>query len=352
MHNESKKSILAVDVGYGNTKAVWNLKRTPSKADSWAEICFRSVTPPVVVAGINPSIASLDRVIVNVGPNAYFVGPQATFEGGSRALHPDYISKEEHEALLRGAWHYMFKSMGQVTQSVDMLVVGLPVSGFQANRRRLHQIGSAVRQVPVPEELRSHYGKDFVDVVAKKVLVLPQPMGGLRLASDHERSFDLFEDGMVSMLVDVGYNTLDWFIADAMSPQFELCGSFSGGFSQILQAVSNQIGFDTGSGSPNFGLVEKALLSGEMRIGQKTLSMQSYLPMVAKVAERNISEFLQRFDPDRIGVSKVYLCGGGADAYQAALSVRLPNYAIELMDDSVMANARGYYLAGQDYLDD
>ena len=80
------------------------------------------------------------------------------------------------------------------------------------------------------QALRHRYGKEYEDAVAKNVLILPQPMGSLFLASEVIHEYDLFEDGAISLVVDVGYNTLDWFVAEAMSPQFELCGSFSGGF--------------------------------------------------------------------------------------------------------------------------
>ena len=165
-----------------------------------------------------------------------------------RELHPDYINTPTHEALLCGAWHYMFRQLGEVTKSVDLLVLGLPVSGFQTNRRRLTELGKKVHRIPVPVELRARYGKDYEDVVAKNVLVLPQPMGAMHVASGQEQKFDLFEDGVISVVIDIGYNTLDWFVAEGIVPQFEACGSFSGGFSQILMAVSKKISFDHGLG--------------------------------------------------------------------------------------------------------
>ena len=351
MNSESRKTVLAVDIGYGNTKAVWNRKKTQGNPDTWTELCFRSVTPSVVI-DVGTALSALDRVIVNVGTDSYYVGPKATFEGGNRALHHDYINTPEHEALLSGAWSYMLKEQGQIAKSVDVLVLGLPVSGFQTNRRRLQELGSKVHRVPVPQELRQRYGKDYEDVVAKKVLVLPQPMGSLRLASEHEREYDLFDDGVVSMVVDVGYNTLDWFVADAMAPQFESCGSFAGGFSQVLKAVSRQIGFDHGVGSQNFGLVERGLESGEMNFGFKKIQMQQYQVLARKVADSAISDLLQQFDPHRAGVARIYLTGGGAAAYKDALQARLPDHSIEMMENGVMANSRGYYLSGLDSLAD
>ena len=344
------KTTLAIDVGFGNTKAVWN--KTNNGSQEWSEICFRSVCPRVVVdEGPGPGLGNIDRVVVNVGNDRFYVGPKATFEGGVRSLHPDYINTPEHEALLIGAWHYMFKQTNTITQSVDLLVLGLPVSGFQSNKKRLKEIGMQPRSIPVPMNMRQRFGRDAMDVFAKRVLVLPQPMGGLRMASDSASEQDLFDDGMVAMVIDPGYSTFDWFLADAMSPQLELCGSFQGGVSQILQAVSTKLGFDTGVGSQNFGTIEKALIDGYLNLGHTKIDMQPYRAVAINAASAIVAEFLQRFDPSKSGVSRIYLCGGGALFYIDSLKQRLPNYTIKVLPDSVMSNCRGFYLSGQDILE-
>ena len=198
--------------------------------------------------------------------------------------------------------------------------------------------------------MRERFGRDTMDVMAKRVLVLPQPMGGLRMASDSAIEQDLFDDGMVAMVIDPGYSTFDWFIADAMAPQLELCGSFQGGVSQILQAVSIKLGFDTGVESQNFGIIEKALIDGYLNLGHTKIDMQPYRSVANNAASAIVAEFLQRFDPSKPGVSRIYLCGGGALFYHDALKQRLPNYTIKVLPDGVMSNCRGFYLSGQDVL--
>ena len=58
------------------------------------------------------------------------------------------------------------------------------------------------------------------------------------LASNHQKNFDLFDECVVSLVLDPGYNTFDRFVADGMAPQLELCGSFRGRVSQILHTVT------------------------------------------------------------------------------------------------------------------
>ena len=43
------KNVIAVDVGYGNTKAVWGHCIDTLGKECWAEVCFRSVAPLMMV---------------------------------------------------------------------------------------------------------------------------------------------------------------------------------------------------------------------------------------------------------------------------------------------------------------
>jgi plasmid segregation protein ParM len=346
---KNQKKVLAVDVGFGNVKAVWGRPdaNLPNKAlTNWKEICFKAVAHPVSGSHGSHGIGSTDRIEVQVGADHFFVGPEATFGGGVRALHEDYIATPEYEALLTGAWSYMFKETGALYPEVDVLVLGLPVSRFASTRRRLAELGGKTRRVPVPYEMRERTQKDYVDLKPGKVLVLPQPFGGLRLASEQERSVDLFDDGVVSLVIDPGYNTFDWFVARSMNAQMDLCGSFQGGVSQILKKVSAEIANDHGVESPNFGDVEYSLVEGSMALGNKRISMESYRALANREARATVAEFLQRFDPNKFRVARIYICGGGANFYSDAIRERLGAYKIEVMEDYVMANARGFWLFG------
>ena len=347
-------TILSINIGFGNTKAVWGRHQASEDQTSWSEICFRSVCPRVLVdeSGSGRTLGTRDRIEVSVGDNRFYVGPKSTLEGGVRALRPDYINTPEHEALLIGAWHYMFKDLDAIFPTIDLLVLGLPVSGFQANRKRLMELGSKVRRIPVPMSMRARCGKDSIDVVAKKVLVLPQPMGGLRLASDSSSEYELLDDGVILMMIDPGYSTFDWFVADGMVPQLDQSGSFQGGVSQILQVVSSKLGFDHGVGSQNFGLVEKALVAGVLNMDHLKIDMVPYRKVADSTASAIVDEFLQRLNPSKAGVSHIYVCGGGAVFYFNALKERLSNFKVKVLPDGVMSNCREFFLSGQDTLEE
>lgn len=98
--------------------------------------------------------------------------------------------------------------------------------------------------------------------------------------------------------------------------------------------------------SPNFGDVEYSLVEGGMALGNKRISMESYRTLANREARATVAEFLQRFDPNKFCVARIYICGGGANFYSDAIRERLGAYKIEIMEDHVMANARGFWLFG------
>lgn len=115
---------------------------------------------------------------------------------------------------------------------------------------------------------------------------------------------------------------------------------------EILKKVSAAISNDHGVESPNFGDVKHSLVAGSMSQVDKRIAMDSYRALANREARARIAEFLQRFDPTTYRVAKIYICGGGANFYADALRERLSAYKIEVMEDHVMANARGFWLHG------
>ncbi|TBR77876.1 MAG: hypothetical protein EPN64_00075 [Burkholderiaceae bacterium] len=344
------KKIIGLDIGYGNTKAVWSASDT-GNPDSRAEVCFPSVLAPCH----NPALAKMDgmgsrdRTVVEIDGKSYFVGREASVADTLRILDPEFIHRPEYRAFMAGAFHYYFKATGSVVQSIDMLVLGLPVSAFQGKRGDLKAIGSRVHRVPVPKALQRLAERDTVDFVAKKVLVVPQPFGALRLAMEKQIAGggDLPDDGL-TLVIDPGFCTLDWFLAEGMAPQFELCGSFNGGVSQILREVAHSAGLTLGTGDLNLVAVERALASGVLKLGGRSVDFSPYQAIARSVAMNVVDEFLLNFNFLKIGVSRIVLAGGGAAHYVDALRQRLPDFEISAAADSVMDNARGFYLIGKD----
>ena len=88
----------------------------------------------------------------------------------------------------------------ELFEEIDMLVLGLPVSGFRSRGRRLQELASLAREVPVPSILQTAGEPRTVTVRAKQVKVIPQPFGGLRYAAEYLQEDDeLFSGNALSM---------------------------------------------------------------------------------------------------------------------------------------------------------
>jgi len=340
--------ILAIDVGYGNTKAVWN-RRLQNGQIVWDEICFRSVVNQVYGDYSNDQIGGLDRVLVHINEKMYFVGPKATLAGGLLVGGSDYMNSDQYEALICGAISYMMKSINEVVNTIDTIVLGLPVAGFDTKWETLQQIGIRTHAVPLPASFNN--GKKSIPVTSKQVLVVPQPYGSIRYAHEIAIDNDLASDDVIAMVIDPGHSTFDWFITHGMDAQMEMSNSFEGGVSIILKKVAACISKDSGNGTPNLGLVERGFQSGFMNFGNQMISMDKYFPLVKQAADEIVIEFLGQFDPQKEGISRIILAGGGAKFFEKSLSTKLPTYQIETLRESVMTNARGFWIHGLDMKD-
>lgn len=339
-------NILAVDVGFGNTKAVWGCGPTSDGQIAWREICFRSVAAKVNSKS-DITLNKLNRLPVNVNEQHYWVGPDAYstgVESGVIEQSVKNIKTPEYKALIAGAWGYMLRDLQTNAQSIDTLVLGLPISAFKANRDELAQLGGHVMTIPLDAHFCNRSVKTEISVMAKKCIVLPQPYGGFVCASAINHA--LAEEGRTTLVLDPGYSTLDWFLVENGIPRIEQCDSFEGGMSSLLKDLAGKISTDLGCGSPSFGLLEKALLRNEIVLSQRRISMVDYQSTLRLSADLIIAEFLRRFDPEKFGVTDIVLTGGAAPYFEKSISEAFPVYKIHTPPSTVMANARGFFLAG------
>ncbi|WP_234265202.1 ParM/StbA family protein [Hydrogenophaga sp. NFH-34] len=354
MTKATTPSVLAVDVGYGNTKMVCGHGLDKALRSRWTELVFPSIAPSAVVDedaagfGHNP-----DRVLIEIEGRRYYAGPMATSGVVGRVIQPDYINTDLHEVLLRAAIHFAMRESRAVFKVIDVLVLGLPVSGFTAQKDRLKEIGQQTREIPVPKFLQASAGAKTVHVSVKQCIVVPQPYGAMRLAAQDLPSSDsVFKSNVLSMVVDPGYRTLDWLVSAGMKPEIKLSGSYDGGVSSILREVSQQVGFDHGTGSLEFDQVERGLETGKINLGYKVIDMTRHMERVPLLASEEIGVFMTRIGLRRSNLQRVFLAGGGARFYEAALRAHLPECEVMTLPNPVMSNARGYWLTGCDALED
>ena len=337
------QTILAVDIGFGNTKLVFG-----HGAGQWSELCFKSNAPRQRSDAAGPQgglSESHDRVTIPVGKFGYLVGPDTASAGGEPNLGNDYIETPEYLALLRGAISYSMKRSARMVPRLDVLVLGLPVSNWQHRQAELMKIAQGPHPIPVPIEHRAAFG-ETLNVTIGKVIVLPQPMGALQHALMGVSVRELRADNTIHMVIDPGYNTFDWFVSQGVRPELQRSGSLQGGVSQLIKHVAVAAGAKLGTGTVNFNEIEAALAAGVLTVQGQRLPMAQFADVIEAEAELVVRRFVNVIDMN-LGIGTIHLVGGGAPYYANALRKVFKGYDIAIAEGSVMANARGFYLVGQ-----
>lgn len=334
-----KKAILGLDVGYGNVKTVWG-----TECNASSEIIFRSVAKRTMHAtdGFGSGAEEMNRVGIDVDGFKYLVGPDAATSGASSTTDPDYVNRPQYLAMVLGAIYYMLKAKGAI-ENIDIMVVGLPVSNFATKKADLIKICQGSHLIPAPPTLKAEHGQ-MVSIHVSKVLCVPQPMGGLRMQAQLDARAGA-NMNQKTLIIDAGYLTFDWLFAQGMKPDIERSGSLNGGVSSLLSELSRQVSLKLGVGAIDMAELEQALETGTLVIGGKNFDFHGYGKWMDAIAADVIDRFVTasnltaRFD-------RILLVGGGAKYFASALRRRFPNHAIDIDQQSVMSNARGFYLIG------
>ena len=141
----------------------------------------------------------------------------------------------------------------------------------------------------------------------------------------------------------------------SLSPLLAASGSKDTTYSEIYYYFENQqvtsFRLDLGTGSLEFDQVEEGMVRGSINLGYQVIDTKPYRAILEDAARKEVMAFLGRIDSNKARLSRVFLTGGGASFYQQALIEKLPGYKIETVQNSVMGNARGYWLSGCDDFD-
>ncbi|MQL52764.1 hypothetical protein GFC01_10920 [Desulfofundulus thermobenzoicus] len=341
----AKPAVLAIDVGYGYTKAISSLGK---------KIIFPSVIAPArelaleAFQGVNlrdTNVGHLVKIIRGTegGPEeAYFVGDLALREG-ENVQHTLDRNKHEHPmhdvVLLTAAalcWDWPRRPALWSSGSVrPKLVVGLPAGDWSKGHEKLarHMAGLA-GWVSVD-------GSEPVWISFNYPLVYPQGAAALLTAPD------LPEDG-VTALVDVGRKTTDCVavkIENGVSTGLEktMCGSVNLGASALEKAVAESFKNKTGTLLPHAQALE-AMRTGYVWYRGERIELTGEIEKAKKQTARAIADEVFKLWGSRGEfVRKVYLAGGGAEALPL-LRELFP--AAQILPDAQWANARGFLKAG------
>ena len=283
------KIVRAIDVGFGNTKFVVGHTEQEIKCASFPSLAYTSAKDPAT----RPAAERRRTVAIPIDGTFYEVGPEVHLAADTfRAtqLHDQYVETPEYMALARGAMAYMKLS------AIDLLVVGLPVSSFQARKAYLEKAMVGVHDLG---------GGKTVEV--RKAVAVAQPQGALvyYTAAYHKQKSIEHEQSLIIEHPDVRRMLLT---------------------------------------------IELAKRTGKpLMIYQKPYDLAPILPTARAVARRAVSSMMEWITED-YSIQNVILVGGGAFMFKDAVKAAFPNHKIYVVKEPMFANVKGFQIAGDNLL--
>lgn len=317
-------TVAAIDLGYGHTKCAVHTSGTTVE-DSFPSFCADASGQASGLTG--GGMSRLRVVRVEVGDKAFLVGQDsilATDGRQERLRDPAYCTTSQYTALMLGA----LTSMRQPV--IDVLVLGLPITTYSTYRELLESRFTGRHRLPASHTLGIDEAVTSVDV--RKVLVAPQPAGAL-VAMAAEQP-EIKQD--MNLVVDLGYFTMDYLVANGIKPAARRSGAVEGGmsgyFDVLHEAAAKDFAKIYGGMPGEFRMshhqYEQALVRGDnmLRTSAGALDLSS----AVQAASRKLDEYLDSVAA-RIGNSgdiiNVVLAGGGAELIRPRFKVRFPRMA-------------------------
>ena len=222
-------------------------------------------------------------------------------------------------------------------ETVDLLVVGLPVAQFLAKRAALQKAMTGTFEVGRKRK-----------IVVKKALVVPQPQGALFWYAAQSGKMETMQ--RKTLVMDVGARTFDWLVTRGMRVVPKMSDSVNRGVSDILRHIADAIGAEIKEDYRDLDAVDAALRSGRiLRLYQRDHDLKKFDPFIRKVADQALISVLGRLDGAQ-DLENIILVGGGAYLYMKAVKRRFPKHTILEVDEPMYANVRGFQLLGEQYV--
>ncbi len=334
--------VRAIDVGYGHIKFVLShdVDTMAVKCSSFPSRSPRASRQPGadLSAGV---MTKLDTVTVEINGQIYEVGRDvisaASAHDSSETLAKDFAMSDAYMARLYGALSYMVK--GASLSKIDYLVLGLPNMTFHTMAK------------PLSEKIG---GKKHVintmgcEVEIDKVLVFPQPMGAFFDHGFREKAVEKLGKS-VNLIVDPGYNTLDWLFTQGLSPSAARSGSVALGMSAVIRAVGEEM-LSKEKKSANIDRVinriDAAILqNAEYRLSGQVIDLKKYMPAGRTVIEQGINA-IHKSVGDGDDIDNIFIAGGGSSFFYEELSARYPDHHVIKIENPQFANVRGFQFIG------
>lgn len=342
--NAVRVAARAVDVGYFNVKFTLGRKQS-GDATTIATGLFPALAPSLATNVIMDGKTGVDAAgcIVCIGGINYVVGTHAALHSGGRDPRPideGYCMSDKYLALLRGALNYMALEEQATELTINQLVVGLPLHTFPTRKQALVERIAGEHVIGRDDEVLRRITVEQVDVIV-------QPQGAMvNFGVNHRTAVQ----GQLSLVVDPGGGTLDWFMSRGVDPVWARSGAYPRAMLACANSVADLINPDWRN---QFEIVEKidAAIRGKaetFRVGARTFELAKYQRAVDAVLEDSVKSMMGGTGP-LDNLDHLIVTGGGAHVYAAYIAAHFPALrgVIQLDDDPVYSNVKGFQVAAE-----
>ncbi|NKA72497.1 plasmid segregation protein ParM [Ralstonia solanacearum] len=324
-----KVPLFANDIGYGNNKFAFPMGSEIKLG------MFPSLAPPAAPRALanhgNGILKARDVITVTVDGAEYEVGPGVSLSSAygqtGRTLSEDFVTKPEYAALLGGALRY-----AQVSE-VGQLILGLPVHTTQkyASYLRDRFTGSL------------DFGGSPIEV--RSVICLPQPLGALVTFMRQQNV--KFDADNAYLVIDPGYFTIDWIVAQGFVMDDNRSGGVPGGSSKIYQQIASLIEQDEGEPVTGIERIDKCLRENKpMLFFDKEIDLAPYLEKARSVCQLAVKEIQTRVGRTE-DIRAIILAGGGSALYAPTIRAAFPRTPIHALSSPCFANVSGFFDIGR-----
>lgn len=331
-------TVRAIDVGYGHVK--WTEGRDASGlilADS-----FPSQAPLATEEkGRAEVMQQRDTFVIPVNGKNYVVGRGIKMAIGKsqelEQLDGAFALSDGYTARLYGALNYMLPTLPP-SRTIDFLMLGLPLTTINRNSDELMALY-------IGEHVINAKG-DKVSI--KNCAVYSQPLGGY--AAYLQRPLARHTQPPMALVIDVGYNTVDWVTCEGMIDNPSLSDAVERGMSGFLREVAKTVIETSGIPETESAVVrmldQYMINGGEFRLAGKLIDISKHTQ-----AGNTILEQAAQAIRNNIGVGGsidlIIISGGGAKLYAPWIKKQFPHHEIITLPASALANVRGFHQFGE-----
>jgi len=329
-------AVRAIDIGYGHVKFSDGIDPGSHEVSASSFPAQSPIAPKRVIH--TEATQRRDTFLVPLAGEIYEVGRGINLALGahhvSESLDHDYPLSTTYQARLYGAFNYM--RQGLQNGVIDYLVLGLPLTTYFRLEKQLAERFTGTHIIDTRGQ----------SITVRSCRVFPQPLGS------YAYYMVKYAQGKTprALIVDPGYNTVDWFVCQGMTASEERSKANKRGMSSVLKAIAERIIRDLDLDATVAEIVryiDQARMSGSpLVLYGKPLDLAPYMSAGEHIVQEAIQEVKNTIDSGA-DIDVIVVTGGGASLYVDEIRRKFPKHEIVELDEPHLANVRGFHYLGE-----